>query len=236
MIFLLVITLVITIHELGHYLACRSLGMKVEKFCIGMGPRLFARTDRRGTEWSVRWLPIGGFIEPNQEQMKNLIPWDKAYVAAAGPAINILPTLLIFVQFDKLLTVVKHLGNAYWAAMLTIGKIFATPVIWLLGLGQTATAADPVGVPGMAGPVGIIASGSAMSPLLLFILLSFGMGLINLMPIPVLDGGRIVMAGVEALAGRDRAERIDKVGRPIGGLMLLILFVVITFSDVAKLV
>lgn len=60
--FLLVITAIVFVHELGHYLAARHAGVKILKFSIGMGPELFGITDKHGTRWSFSLLPVGGYV------------------------------------------------------------------------------------------------------------------------------------------------------------------------------
>jgi len=55
--------LLILIHELGHFAAGRYFGVGVEEFSIGFGPVVFARYDARGTRWSLRALPLGGFVK-----------------------------------------------------------------------------------------------------------------------------------------------------------------------------
>lgn len=58
-----IFTAVVFVHELGHFLAARLCKVKVEEFGLGLPPRLArVHTDRRGTEWTLNWLPIGGFV------------------------------------------------------------------------------------------------------------------------------------------------------------------------------
>lgn len=61
--FLIVISIVITVHELGHYWVGRGFGAAVESFAIGFGKPIFEVRDRRGTRWRVNWLPLGGFVK-----------------------------------------------------------------------------------------------------------------------------------------------------------------------------
>ncbi|HEY7798830.1 MAG TPA: M50 family metallopeptidase [Hyphomonadaceae bacterium] len=61
--FLVVISIVITVHELGHYWVGRSFGAAVESFAIGFGKPIFEARDKRGTRWRVNWLPLGGFVK-----------------------------------------------------------------------------------------------------------------------------------------------------------------------------
>ena len=61
--FLIVISVVITVHELGHYWVGRCFGAAVESFAIGFGKPIFEARDKRGTRWRVNWLPLGGFVK-----------------------------------------------------------------------------------------------------------------------------------------------------------------------------
>lgn len=60
--FLFVLTLVVTVHELGHFLVARSLGVAVDRFAIGFGRPLLRWKDRGGVEWRVGWMPLGGYV------------------------------------------------------------------------------------------------------------------------------------------------------------------------------
>lgn len=60
---LVLISIVITVHELGHYWVGRMFGAAVESFSIGFGRSILERTDRRGTRWRLNWMPLGGFVK-----------------------------------------------------------------------------------------------------------------------------------------------------------------------------
>jgi regulator of sigma E protease len=60
--FLVVLTVLVFIHELGHFSVARWCGVRVEVFSIGFGPELFGWTDRTGTRWKFSWLPLGGYV------------------------------------------------------------------------------------------------------------------------------------------------------------------------------
>ncbi len=62
-VFLLIISLVITVHELGHYWVGRAFGAAVESFAIGFGKPIIEKRDGRGTRWRVNWIPLGGFVK-----------------------------------------------------------------------------------------------------------------------------------------------------------------------------
>src|SRR5512143_1147295 len=65
--FLIVLTVLIFVHELGHYLVARSCGVMIEVFSIGFGTELFGRTDRSGTRWRVSAVPLGGYVKMHGE-------------------------------------------------------------------------------------------------------------------------------------------------------------------------
>lgn len=62
LIFLLILSVLVLIHEAGHYFSARWAGMTVEEFGIGFPPKLFGKKDKRGTLWSVNAIPLGGFV------------------------------------------------------------------------------------------------------------------------------------------------------------------------------
>ena len=69
--FFIVLTPLIFIHELGHYLAAIRSGVKVESFSIGFGPELLGYTDKRNTRWKFSLLPLGGYVKMKGELITN---------------------------------------------------------------------------------------------------------------------------------------------------------------------
>ena len=66
--FLAVLTVLVYIHELGHYLAARQCGVRVEVFSIGFGPEIFGKTSSNGTRWKFSAVPFGGYVKMFGEQ------------------------------------------------------------------------------------------------------------------------------------------------------------------------
>lgn len=108
----LIVTLgvLVTFHELGHYLVARCSGVRILRFCVGFGRPIWSRMDRRGTEWAVAVLPLGGYVrmlderEPDPATVRR--PGDVAFndlsagwriaIAAAGPLANFLLAILVY--------------------------------------------------------------------------------------------------------------------------------------------
>jgi regulator of sigma E protease len=124
--FIVVIGVVITIHELGHFLAARVLGTKIDRFAIGFGRAIAQWVDRHGTEWRLGWIPIGGYVRFTGDENAASIPdaedlaamrrqlidegrggdidryfhfkpiWQRAIIVAAGPFANFALAAAIF--------------------------------------------------------------------------------------------------------------------------------------------
>ncbi len=117
--FIAVLTLVVFIHELGHFLVARWCGISVQAFSIGFGREIVGFYDRHGTRWKFCWIPLGGYVRfiddesaastTSREALSRLDPdqrkgafqsqplSSRAMVVAAGPAFNIASALIIYI-------------------------------------------------------------------------------------------------------------------------------------------
>lgn len=122
--FLAILTLVIFVHEMGHYLVGRWCGIGVKAFSIGFGRELVGFTDKHGTRWKVSAIPLGGYVKfagdengasiPDQAALEAMSPeerkhafqtqpvWKRALTVVAGPFANVLLTIAIFSVFFAL--------------------------------------------------------------------------------------------------------------------------------------
>lgn len=112
--FLVVLGVLVFIHELGHYLAARMVGVHVETFSIGFGKAIASWTDRHGTVWKLAWLPLGGYVKLHGQERPEDVTSDvqalwqegrtfhekqvaaRAFVVAAGPLANFLLAAVLF--------------------------------------------------------------------------------------------------------------------------------------------
>ncbi|MBI5733531.1 MAG: RIP metalloprotease RseP [Candidatus Kerfeldbacteria bacterium] len=98
LVFIGVLLVLVLAHELGHFLAARSLGVTVEEFAFGFPPRLWG-TKRGQTTYSINWLPLGGFVKLKGEQViqrhepdsfSAQPPWRRAVILVAGVTMNVI--------------------------------------------------------------------------------------------------------------------------------------------------
>ncbi len=105
---LVVLLVMITVHEFGHYCAGKVLGFKINEFAIGFGPTLFKRKKKDGEQFSIRALPLGGFCafegededgKDNPEAFNNKPAWKRVIVLLAGVSFNFLFGILTSVIY-----------------------------------------------------------------------------------------------------------------------------------------
>ena len=60
---MIALSIIVTVHEYGHYIVGRWSGIKAEVFSLGFGPKLFSRVDKRGTRWQLAAIPLGGYVK-----------------------------------------------------------------------------------------------------------------------------------------------------------------------------
>src|SRR3989338_7818241 len=105
LIFLLILSVLIVVHELGHFIAARKFGVRVEKFSLGFGPQIF-RKKNKDTEYSIAAIPLGGFVKlagDNLEEFKgkpdeyfSKPPGKRFWIIFSGVLVNYISGFLLF--------------------------------------------------------------------------------------------------------------------------------------------
>ena len=358
--FLFVLTVVVFVHELGHFLVARWCGVAVRTFSIGFGREIFGFYDRHGTRWRVAWIPLGGYVKfiddenaaSAGQQSLEALPEEmrersfqakslgkRAAIVAAGPIANFIFAILIFTMifsvFGERITAAKvdevTPGSAAERAGFLAGDVVisidgteiddfgdmqrivsaspdqalrftvhrdgntveltATPErkeikdqfgnmirLGQLGIRRSATADDwtlerhdpgtafvkaveecifvvtrtfgylgkvitgresadqlggPIRIAQLSGQVATL----GVLPMLSFVAyISISIGLINLFPIPILDGGHLLFYAIEAVRGKPLSESAQEIGFRVGLAFILMLMIFVTWNDVSRLV
>uniref|UniRef100_A0A9E8CQU5 Zinc metalloprotease n=1 Tax=Bosea sp. NBC_00436 TaxID=2969620 RepID=A0A9E8CQU5_9HYPH len=355
--FLFVLTIVVFVHELGHFLVGRWCGVDVKTFSIGFGREIFGFNDRHGTRWRFALIPLGGYVKfsgdadassaPDDEAVSRMSAQERARsfpaqslgeraaIVAAGPIANFLLAILIFAGsaffFGKHVLIPRVdavvAGSAAEKAGLKAGDIviaidgqkvasfsdmqrivstrpeerlevsierdggtLTVPVTPALTEMKTQLGTQRIGVIGvkasprpedwttqrfglfesvksgfvetwfvvartydyiaklltgrestdqLSGPIriaqvsGIVASSGGLLGLInLAAILSVSIGLMNLVPVPMLDGGHLLFYLYEALRGRPLSPRAQEIGFRLGLALVLMLMLFVTWNDI----
>ena len=350
-VFLVVLTVLVFVHELGHYLIARYNGVKIEVFSIGFGPELFGWWDRSGTRWKFSTIPLGGYVKMFGDSdassglpvanITRLTPEERevsfhykrlgqrAAIVAGGPFANfafaIIALALLFMtygqpftpaevgqvlpgsaaeaggiqagdtivsidgsgveRFEDVQQVVRLNPNVPMAMVVKregeVVNLKVTPSLveekdrlgkhqigqlGIRGGGAKYIQRDPISAVGRAvgetwnlsattlqamwqmiigtrgsdelgGPLriaqlsGEVAQGGLVPLLWFMAVLSVNLGLINLFPVPVLDGGHLLFYAAEAVRGRPLGQRAQEYGFRVGLALVLTLMVFATWND-----
>ena len=311
--FCVIMGIVVTVHELGHYLTARWCGVGVETFSLGFGRPLVSWYDRAGTLWKIGWIPLGGYVRMFDLDDHKLLA--RILVVIAGPIANILLAMVLLTwlfmflgvpvdepivgyvapdtpaaragmlprdlivtfdgipvtSFDELRTIIAErqgktvaitverdsiqdelkatLGSRAGEVVLGIlpanemspsRALIEGPIITWRMIDATVRGLLHIHVADLSGPVGIAqASGAAvqlgwMTWVGLVTNLSISLAVLNMLPLPVLDGGRLAYYLVEAIIGRPLSQRIQSIGLVTSSLLLFGLFVFVTWNDISR--
>jgi len=287
LVFLALFSVLILIHEFGHFFAARAAGVRVEEFGLGMGKKLFGKKIGE-TEFTLNAVPFGGFVRMLGEEdasdeegsFGRAKLWQKMVITLAGVACNFafavatltvlfsIGTSPIFVSRADILTAEKagivklaepdSDGRRKILEIEKIKKPFPESLVFAVSESVRISKAivKKVGeIPGevlkngrlpneIAGPVGIAEVTHRVVPmgflaiLKLVALLSLSLGMMNLLPIPALDGGRFLFQIVEAVMIPFRIKMSQKIEDSVhfaGYLVLMGFLVAVTWNDLWRI-
>lgn len=171
--FVVALSIIVAVHEYGHYIVGRWTGIHAEVFSLGFGPVLYSRVDRRGTRWQIAALPFGGYVKflgdadaasgrdgaaistlsatERRRTMHGAPLWARAATVAAGPAFNFALSLLVFAGF--------YLVQGVATDTATVGRLKPVPFAGESLLpGDTITAVNGTPTPDMTAFVELAAA------------------------------------------------------------------------------
>lgn len=350
-VFLVVLTVLVFVHELGHYLVARHNGVRIEVFSIGFGPELFGWWDRAGTRWKFSAIPLGGYVKMfGDADASSGLPMarlgqltaaerevsfhckrlgQRAAIVAAGPIANFLFAIVVlallfmtwgqpftpaevgqvmpgsaaeaggirpgdaivsidgrsverfedvqqvvrlnpnvpmtmvvkrdgalidlrvtpsrveesdrlgrrpvgqlgirggspkYVTRDPASAVVRAVGETWNLSVTTLHAVWQM----IIGTRGSEELGGPLRIAQLSGEV---AQGGIVPLLWFMAVLSVNLGLINLFPVPVLDGGHLLFYAAEAVRGKPLGARAQEYGFRVGLALVLTLMVFATWND-----
>ncbi len=328
---ILVFGFMIFIHELGHFLFAKKFNVAINEFSIGMGPKIFSKKGKDGVDYSLRALPIGGFVAMEGEDEEsshpdafpNKAPWKRFIIVVAGAMMNILISAIILfimtlctprfgttviykfddnalsddtglrindeiVEIDGAnvstsrelsyeimrsgyepveVTVIRNgeritLSNVTFPVISSEGTVFGAPDFYVYGEERSFSSVvkntfytckstikmtwDSIfdliggryGIEQVSGPVGITgaisdaAKTGAETFFYLVAIIGMNLGVLNLLPIPALDGGTLLLTFIEMVTKKKLPPKVEGMIRGIGFALLMLLAIVILFKDV----
>ncbi len=231
---LVLLGVLVIIHEGGHFLVAKLCKIKVNEFSIGFGKILWSK-QTKDTKYSIRLVPLGGFVsmegeeEPSDEKgsFSNAGFLKKLAIVSAGPIVNIVFGLLIYFL---LITFLYDIQTGFTATTNFFGAFIES--IKILFTGGTS-------IDNLTGPVGIasiVAQTSGLTDFIyLFAVISLSLGLTNLLPIPPLDGGKLLIYIIEAIKRKPLKEETSYKIQMLGFMFILGLSILVMYKDVTKI-
>jgi membrane-associated protease RseP (regulator of RpoE activity) len=252
------LSLLVIVHEAGHYFAARAAGMRVTRFSIGFGPTIVRYHPRNSpTTFALGAIPFFAYVmiagmnpadddDPNDSSLyANKSVWKRILAVAGGPFANyVAACALVFAVALGLGWPVARSGSAAEASYqrLEVADAARLSVVypWQLTLANLEGMADMIvrrTTEGLTGPVGMSkliaeqAEQGAFAFAHVLIALSVAMGLFNLLPFPFLDGGRLVFLGCELVTRRKVSPQLEAIVHGAGMLLLLGVISLVTVRD-----
>jgi len=234
-VFILILGLLVFVHEFGHFIMAKRNGVKVEEFGFGFPPRIFSKKIK-GTIYSINLIPLGGFVKENQKDFNKQSILKRVKILSAGVLMNILlGALCLTVVSVSVYPWYKGIFMGVINAFYLIGLILAAlagllrDLIWL---GRFSN--DVFGPIGIASITGQVIREGFLSVFYFIALLSINLAIINILPFPALDGGRLLFLGIEKIKGKPISQKTERIVHGIGFALLIGLMIVITWKDISR--
>ena len=228
----LLIGFAILIHEFGHLVAAWLTRIPIARFSVGIGPKLWGK-QLGETDYWLSAIPLGGYVLPAVEDHDDFIKfpiWKRLLFAIGGPAANVLLSFVCLAVYFV------------WQDGFSIAAISVQPaekIVAMIAAIITAIGGLFSGAGEVSGVVGIVAAGDkvigdGLIGMLKFLnALSISLAVFNMLPMPPLDGGKIVMYLVEKIDRR--LLRLHEHLTVVGILLILGLMIYATYGDVNRL-
>mgnify|MGYP004558540041 FL=1 len=237
----------VLIHEGGHFLVAKMCKVKVNEFAIGFG-KILLQKQGKDTKYSLRLIPLGGFCSMEGEDEKSDDPgsfskasvWKRMAIVLAGATVNIVFGILVYfilvstvgIQFVDPAkdTIVNRI---YYGAQGTgeFIKAVADSIKTLFSGGLQTD--QMVGIVGISEVV--VKTNGIINYLNLLAVISVSLGVTNLLPIPALDGGKILILLIEIIRRKPMKIETEAKIQLIGFSILIALSLFVTYNDILRI-
>lgn len=199
---LCILLITIMIHETGHFLVAKRLGYAIDEFSIGMGPQLMQKT-KNGIAYTLRLIPLGGYVRFSEESKNDKRclfepSWSNFLVLIMGVVFNVLLSILFCA------IVYGIAGYDFFRSIYGGICLFWNLISVMFGSPSQLASVDSYGsIIAMTDTTNTIISMASNSKeailyiLLIGAILNISVAFMNLLPLPILDGGQIVINAVE---------------------------------------
>ena len=237
----------ILIHEGGHCIVAKLCKVKVNEFAIGFGKVIWQKQGKE-TKYSLRMIPLGGFCSMEGEEQPSdsegsfskASVWKRIAIVVAGAAVNIIFGIIVYfvlvstvgLQFADP-TKDTFLNRIYYGSQRTgafIGSIFES--IKMLFTGGVKTD-QMVGIVGISEVV--VQTSKLVDYIYLLSVISVSLGVTNLLPIPALDGGKILVLLIEIIRRKPMKVETEAKIQLIGFSILIALSLFVTYNDILRI-
>ena len=237
----------ILIHEGGHCIVAKLCKVKVNEFAIGFGKVIWQKQGKE-TKYSLRMIPLGGFCSMEGEEEASVSEgsfskasvWKRIAIVVAGAAVNIIFGIIVYfilvstvgLQFADP-TKDTFLNRIYYGGQRTgafIGSIFES--IKMLFTGGVKTD-QMVGIVGISEVV--VQTSKLVDYIYLLSVISVSLGVTNLLPIPALDGGKILVLLIESIRRKPMKVETEAKIQLIGFSILIALSLFVTYNDILRI-
>ena len=237
----------IFIHEGGHFIVAKLCKVKVKEFSIGFG-KIIWQKQKKETKYTLRLIPLGGFCNMEGESEESYDEgsfskasvWKRMAIILAGATVNILFGILVYFLIISTVAIQfmdpakdTIFNRIYYGAKNTgvfIISIFES--IKTLFAGGIATD-QMVGIVGISEVV--VKTTGIINYIYLLAVISVSLGVTNLLPIPALDGGKILILIIEIIRGKPMKVETEAKIQLIGFSIIFALFLLVTYNDILRI-
>ena len=237
----------ILIHEGGHFLVAKLCKVRVNEFAIGFGKVIWSRQGKE-TKYSIRIIPLGGFCSMVGEDEESdavgsyskVSVWKRMAIVFAGATVNIIFGILVYFVLISSVGIQfldpardTFFNRMYYGAKGT-GEFIATIFDSIKTLITGGIKTDQmVGIVGISEVV--VKTNGIINYLYLLAVISVSLGVTNLLPIPALDGGKILILLIEVIRRKPMKLETEAKIQLLGFSILMALTIFVTYNDILRI-